>query len=289
METETYKVAKELLEKFDPSALKDKNQMPSPNTSICSISPPPGLRYRQIGSPQQQQKQQQMFNAQANSAARMNMSGMGSPNPMNSSVVSNRHPNSTPTGQVPVASPMRPGQPMPIMMRPMPPPRVARPILPQDRSVVEKLVDYVVGDGPANRFALICRNCHSHNGMALKDEFEYLAFRCCYCGMFNPARKERPFAPRLALDAPQPLVDEPESDSDRGSEKRAGSVDIVDVSSPMKDKDETAEDEPRKDSPAISEDGSFDTDEPKVEEEAKDEQTEEKVGKSSTPEAEVEN
>lgn len=31
-----------------------------------------------------------------------------------------------------------------------------------------------MGDGPSNRYALICRQCECHNGMALKEEFEYL-------------------------------------------------------------------------------------------------------------------
>ena len=39
---------------------------------------------------------------------------------------------------------------------------------------MDRVVEYLVGDGPANRFALICRQCQSHNGMALKEEFEYI-------------------------------------------------------------------------------------------------------------------
>lgn len=34
--------------------------------------------------------------------------------------------------------------------------------------------------------------------MALKEEFEYVAFRCAYCYFLNPARKTRPQAPRLS-------------------------------------------------------------------------------------------
>lgn len=33
--------------------------------------------------------------------------------------------------------------------------------------------------------------------MALKEEFDYLSFRCCYCLTFNPSRKKRPIAPKL--------------------------------------------------------------------------------------------
>ncbi|XP_014216815.1 endoplasmic reticulum junction formation protein lunapark isoform X2 [Copidosoma floridanum] len=72
-----------------------------------------------------------------------------------------------------------------------------RPILPKKRSYIDKLVEYVVGDGPNNRYALICQKCDSHNGMALKEEFEYFAFRCCYCNFWNPARKQKPSAPKL--------------------------------------------------------------------------------------------
>ncbi|XP_003742381.1 endoplasmic reticulum junction formation protein lunapark-B [Galendromus occidentalis] len=74
-------------------------------------------------------------------------------------------------------------------------PKTARPILPQDRGTVEKMIDYIVGEGPNNRYALICKKCSGHNGMALKEEFEFLAFKCCYCFHFNGARKQRPLAP----------------------------------------------------------------------------------------------
>lgn len=54
-------------------------------------------------------------------------------------------------------------------VQPMP-----RPVLPRERTLVDRLVDYLVGDGPSNRYALICRQCQSHNGMALKEEFEFI-------------------------------------------------------------------------------------------------------------------
>ena len=49
-----------------------------------------------------------------------------------------------------------------------------RPVLPRERGIMDRMLDYLVGDGPANRYALICIQCQSHNGMALKEEFEYL-------------------------------------------------------------------------------------------------------------------
>lgn len=38
--------------------------------------------------------------------------------------------------------------------------------------------------------------------MALREEFEYLSFRCCYCMTYNPSRKLRPSAPKLEDDTP---------------------------------------------------------------------------------------
>uniref|UniRef100_A0A183TAS7 Endoplasmic reticulum junction formation protein lunapark n=1 Tax=Schistocephalus solidus TaxID=70667 RepID=A0A183TAS7_SCHSO len=49
-----------------------------------------------------------------------------------------------------------------------------RPILPRERSVLDKVLDALVGDGPDRRYALICCRCASHNGMALAEEFEFL-------------------------------------------------------------------------------------------------------------------
>lgn len=53
-------------------------------------------------------------------------------------------------------------------------PVLARPVIPKDRGVTDRLVEYLIGDGPNHRYALICRRCNSHNGMALKEEFEFI-------------------------------------------------------------------------------------------------------------------
>ena len=55
-----------------------------------------------------------------------------------------------------------------------PGPPLPRPVLPRERGYMDRVVEYLVGDGPHNRYALICRQCQSHNGMALKEEFEYI-------------------------------------------------------------------------------------------------------------------
>ncbi|XP_062421144.1 endoplasmic reticulum junction formation protein lunapark-A isoform X3 [Pungitius pungitius] len=94
--------------------------------------------------------------------------------------------------------PVTPGTPVPGVAGMHPPgPPLARPVVPRERGAMDRVIEYLVGDGPQNRYALICQQCLSHNGMALKEEFEYVAFRCAYCYFLNPARKTRPQAPRL--------------------------------------------------------------------------------------------
>lgn len=33
--------------------------------------------------------------------------------------------------------------------------------------------------------------------MAMVEEFDYVSYKCAYCGKLNPARKQRPAAPLL--------------------------------------------------------------------------------------------
>ncbi|XP_050531776.1 endoplasmic reticulum junction formation protein lunapark isoform X5 [Daktulosphaira vitifoliae] len=74
-----------------------------------------------------------------------------------------------------------------------------RPVLPKERTIFDRLADIILGDGPQNRYALICRTCGSHNGMARKEEFEYLAYRCAYCSQWNPSLKPRPALSQFAI------------------------------------------------------------------------------------------
>lgn len=73
--------------------------------------------------------------------------------------------------------------------------RPVRPILSRERSLFEKMIDWVVTDGPDNRFALICRSCFGHNGMCLEEEYPRLNFRCCYCYNLNMAEARQTIEP----------------------------------------------------------------------------------------------
>ncbi|VVC41631.1 Lunapark domain [Cinara cedri] len=142
MEKETFKVAKEILEKYAPYQLQS---MTSQNF----------INQRALSSP--------------NNRPQLALSGRQI----------NRAPNMGPPSAI-MSSAVKPRLALP------------RPLLPRDRTIFDRLADIVLGDGPQNRYALICRTCGSHNGMARKEEFDYLAYRCAYCSQWNPSLKPRP-------------------------------------------------------------------------------------------------
>ncbi|XP_078661128.1 endoplasmic reticulum junction formation protein lunapark-A-like isoform X7 [Branchiostoma floridae x Branchiostoma belcheri] len=188
MEHETYKAAKEILERFGPSKEEPTPEQTPPGSPRRQPGPPiptpgpppPGqeLRQRRTPAPPAQPNIPRL----AVAPTRVETPSQGTP-----------------------ALPRPPGhslpQATPSMGRPPGPP-LARPILPRERTVFDRVVDYLVGEGPSSRFALICQQCHSHNGMALQEEFEFITFRCAYCYTLNPARKVRPTAPKLLPDEP---------------------------------------------------------------------------------------
>ncbi|XP_050531772.1 endoplasmic reticulum junction formation protein lunapark isoform X2 [Daktulosphaira vitifoliae] len=150
MENETFKVAKEILEKYAP------HQLHTMNTQILINN------------------QRSLLNT-----------------PNRPQIVPNRtHQRVTPNvGQIPaiMSSTIKPRLSLP------------RPVLPKERTIFDRLADIILGDGPQNRYALICRTCGSHNGMARKEEFEYLAYRCAYCSQWNPSLKPRPALSQFAI------------------------------------------------------------------------------------------
>ncbi|XP_026708938.1 endoplasmic reticulum junction formation protein lunapark isoform X4 [Athene cunicularia] len=195
MEKETYKTAKLILERFDPGSSAKEAEPPSAGTSA---TPRPGQEIRQRTAAQRNASVPQPVTPKQGSPKSL---VPASPNLQRDTPAMSGPPERTvvPSLQSNVL-PRRPGSPatsVPGMGLHPPGPPLARPILPRERGVVDRVIEYLVGDGPQNRYALICQQCFSHNGMALKEEFEYIAFRCAYCFFLNPARKTRPQAPRL--------------------------------------------------------------------------------------------
>ncbi len=226
---EPYKTAKEILEKFDPAMQREARMAEERKRQQQMARPTPQLPQKSVSAtsnnnvfdtPNSNLRQRQFppqTSLRAVSEHNLSSTSLKTPSvrdvPMPLGTFSIRQPNSS---GFPPATPIQLNAPT----------RPPGPILPRDRSVVDKMVDYLLGDGPNNRYALICSQCHSHNGMSLREEFEFVAFRCCYCYAFNPSRKQLPTNPGLSssttnLPHPNPpssgLSSRPRRDSDSSS------------------------------------------------------------------------
>ncbi|XP_055598896.1 endoplasmic reticulum junction formation protein lunapark-B [Uranotaenia lowii] len=217
MDKETYKVAVDILNKFGDKSHKAQMQ------SLNVLSPPKGAP-AQIMTPKGPMAQ-----------LRPQPGPFSAPGPQ--SMTPNRQMPVTPIGfnlnqrQQMMAAGGSGLQGSGLIQRPigmasgtMPYRRTPYPIINHNqKGVLEKMVDYLVGDGPNSRFAMICKDCLMHNGMALQEEYEYAAFRCAFCGAFNPAKKQRPLAPRLPFEQAQ---------LDKLSEKRGSSSSLATSEAP---------------------------------------------------------
>ncbi|CAH0404297.1 unnamed protein product [Chilo suppressalis] len=166
MNTETYKIAKEILDKYGSPEEQSKGLKPFvPTSNVPGKLPTPSQS--PIPATPGQLRQRQLALASSTPVSN-NMNVLA----LNNSVTLYKGPR------------LRSDQ-------------LPRPLLDRNRSALDKVVDYILKDGPSNRMALICGACFSHNGMAMIEEFDYVSYNCAYCGKHNPARKQRPHAPLL--------------------------------------------------------------------------------------------
>lgn len=53
---------------------------------------------------------------------------------------------------------------------------------------LSRIAALLVGEDPTQCYALICGNCHMHNGLASKEDFPYLTYICPHCHAVNGPR-----------------------------------------------------------------------------------------------------
>ncbi|XP_051998311.1 endoplasmic reticulum junction formation protein lunapark-A [Xyrauchen texanus] len=249
METETYKNAKLILERFDPESKKKLELETQPISQPAT--PRQGQELRQRHVTPRPTGRPPLAPVTAAAAPPTPLSAPGGP-PEKKSLS-----NSAPHGLI--RRPGTPaGTPAPVTGMHPPGPPLTRPILPRERGAMDRVIEYLVGDGPQNRYALICQHCLSHNGMALKEEFEYIAFRCAYCYFLNPARKTRPQAPRLpefsaenkmSQDPPEVAMETDPSAPPRAPEGKAASPEHVKA----EPEEHHVEDSPSEEKPEVAE------------------------------------
>ncbi|OIV97766.1 hypothetical protein TanjilG_12523 [Lupinus angustifolius] len=59
----------------------------------------------------------------------------------------------------------------------------------QDGGWIGKLAALLVGEDPTQSYALICGNCHMHNGLARKEDFPFVTYYCPHCHALNKPKQ----------------------------------------------------------------------------------------------------
>ncbi|KAJ6835230.1 uncharacterized protein M6B38_122505 [Iris pallida] len=60
---------------------------------------------------------------------------------------------------------------------------------PNDGGWFARIAALLVGEDPTQCYALICGNCHMHNGLARKEDFPYITYYCPHCHALNGSRQ----------------------------------------------------------------------------------------------------
>ncbi|KAG0497857.1 hypothetical protein HPP92_002548 [Vanilla planifolia] len=61
---------------------------------------------------------------------------------------------------------------------------------PEEGGWLARIAALLVGEDPTQCYALICGNCHKHNGLAKKEDFPYITYYCPHCNALNGSRRE---------------------------------------------------------------------------------------------------
>ncbi|XP_073011846.1 uncharacterized protein At2g24330-like [Typha latifolia] len=58
-----------------------------------------------------------------------------------------------------------------------------------DGGWLARIAALLVGEDPTQCYALICGNCHMHNGLARKEDFSYITYYCPHCHALNGSQQ----------------------------------------------------------------------------------------------------
>ncbi|KAL3071867.1 hypothetical protein niasHT_031058 [Heterodera trifolii] len=92
-----------------------------------------------------------------------------------------------------------------------------RPFIEQSRTPVDRVLDFLMGESINSRYALICAHCHTHNGMALLEEFKSLSFFCYKCNGFNASKNELTMQKKSAATAAEMEVEVEEDEEEENN------------------------------------------------------------------------
>ncbi|PPD77413.1 hypothetical protein GOBAR_DD25654 [Gossypium barbadense] len=100
----------------------------------------------------------------------------------------------------------------------------------QDGGWLARIAALLVGEDPTQSYALICGNCHRHNGLARKEDFPYITYYCPHCQALN-----KPKQPEEHVSRSSPIMDPLHSGVGDAVKSSSGSMaeDILRSSSPV--------------------------------------------------------
>ncbi|KAL6634784.1 hypothetical protein ACP70R_027455 [Stipagrostis hirtigluma subsp. patula] len=58
-----------------------------------------------------------------------------------------------------------------------------------DGGWIAKIAALLVGEDPSQSYALICGNCHMHNGLARKEDYPHITYYCPHCHALNTSKQ----------------------------------------------------------------------------------------------------
>ncbi|KAG8060192.1 hypothetical protein GUJ93_ZPchr0002g26827 [Zizania palustris] len=88
-----------------------------------------------------------------------------------------------------------------------------------DGGWIAKIAALLVGEDPSQSYALICGNCHMHNGLARKEDYPHITYYCPHCHALNTPKqstrqysgsnsgRSTPFAPTDGISASSSVVE----------------------------------------------------------------------------------
>lgn len=112
----------------------------------------------------------------------------------------------------------------------------------QDGGWIARIAALLVGDDPAQSYALICGNCHMHNGLARKEEFPFTTYYCPHCHALNkPKNSDKLSSDNMSTGSGSPSADGNLVEQNIGSvdQKASGSS-----SSPVEEREKIVAEDP---------------------------------------------
>ncbi|XP_011622256.1 uncharacterized protein At2g24330 [Amborella trichopoda] len=100
-----------------------------------------------------------------------------------------------------------------------------------DGGWIARIAAMLVGEDSTQCYALICGNCHMHNGLARKEDFPYITYYCPYCHALNGSRRTEAHGSLRESNSPSAIdgnigieSSEKTNGQDMGHVKEAGQV-----------------------------------------------------------------